>query len=194
MLMLTHSSPQPPFTERLSTMLVDAIHPDDWLDHYWEDIPHDIRPMLLGTGHFSSVWAIPGNPFEVLKVSHRESDACRHYLRWVADHPHPNAPKIHEISYYNQLMLIRMERYYPHPVRDNEYNARENIPGYKVLVQGYQPDHKLGHEQLCAAIRRNFKDYKFDLHSANVMVDRRGNVIITDPVSYTSTTERDWDN
>lgn len=180
MLQLTHQPPRyNSLEEELHEFTSAASHPCDEV----YDVPHEWHNQFLGEGYFSSVWAIPGEPFQVMKVSHRQTDACRHYLRWLQDHPHPNAPKIHSIVEIGEQMFIQMDRYYRHPDYDY-HNRSENVPGNKVLVLGHHPNHELGHEQLCATIRREFSDCKFDLHRDNIMVDRDGNVIITDPMSY----------
>lgn len=176
MLLLTHK-PAQSFEDEIFTHLEYITHPECNEDLYY--VPF----TLLGCGYFSSVWAIPGEPFQVLKVSHRESDACRYYMQWAREHPHPNAPKIYDITYRDNLMLVRMERYYRHPDYDDHIN-REDVPGHRVLCQGHIPAHNLGHEQLCAQIRRVFRGHKFDLHRENIMVNRHGTIIITDPVSF----------
>ena len=169
------------FVDEMAHYLTGYHYPECESDEGWPSVPeHIVKNQFLASGYFSSVWAIPGEPYMVLKVSHRESDACRAYMEWVLTHPHPNAPKIHTIEYRENLMLIVMDRYYSIPSCE-----REDVPGYKTLVNGKRPKHNLGHEQLCMTIRRTFKGCKFDLHSDNVMLDRHGNFIITDPVSFT---------
>ena len=177
--LLTHHT-GPDFIPRLLDEIQTIEYPE------CEDfvLPRDLDECFLGCGYFSSVWAIPGEPFKVLKVSHRESDACRHYLRWVFDQPHPAAPKVHSIGYYGNLMYVAMDRY-----ESIGNMSRERVPGYAVLQQADEPDPAKPHEVLCEKIRNNFTQFKFDLHCNNVMIDRKGNYIITDPVSFTYRTD-----
>ena len=187
MLQLTHRQDTRTLEEEMFDHLKYITHPEC---EEWSNLPQHIEDRFIAAGYFSSVWSIPGEPYQVLKVSHRETDACRHYLEWVHTKPHPNAPKIYSITHIEDMMFIRMQRYELHPERHN-LTAKDDIPGYKVLFGLKRPNHKLGHEQLCATIRREFANNKFDLHSANIMVDRNMTIIITDPVSYVGTTERD---
>ena len=177
--LLTHHT-GPDFIPRL----LDEIQVVEYPECEDFPLPRDLEDCFIDCGHFSTVWTIPGDPFKVLKVSHRESDACRHYLRWVYDQPHPAAPKVHSIEYYNNLMYVVMDRYESIPNVPSDM-----VPGNPVLLRGVKADPTKPHEVLCEKIRKNFTQFKFDLHSHNVMMDRKGNYIITDPVSFTYRTD-----
>lgn len=184
MLLLTHQTR--PFESELIDHIAGVYYPES---EDFCDLPPHIDAAFISCGYFSSVWAIPGEPFKVLKVSHRAEDCCRDYMQWAYANPHPNAPTIHSIEHVDHMMLVVMERYSPLPddltmPYEESYAYRENVPGHEVLMGYRQPDHRLGHEQLCARIRREFIRVKFDLHKDNVMVARDGRIIITDPVSY----------
>jgi hypothetical protein len=174
MLLLTYRSME----QQLAELLQDCDVPEDEVeDHEHGDFE------LLDAGYFSSVWAVPGNPNEVLKISHRPEDACRHYMKWVYEKPHPNAPKIYGITEIGNKMFVRMKRYYPISEMPDNVGA--------VLYGQRKPSHLHGHEQLCATIHREFSNYRFDLHSGNIMQDEDGRFIITDPVSFSPNYSRE---
>lgn len=185
-LLLTHQ-PHRSFVSELLPWLSNLHYPE--VQDF--EVPSHLDRHFLGCGYFSTVWAIPGEPFKVLKISHRETDACRHYMRWVFDTPHPSAPKIHSIEYHGDFMCVVMDKYRRHP--DFPMFTRTNVPGAAVLVGNKRANPSLGYEVLCEKIRKNFGGYKFDLHSENVMVNRKGEVIITDPVSFISQEACDGD-
>lgn len=187
MLLLTH---KPPYTETLLEHLLGCEYPFDgagFLYNDWDattfDRPRWLDYAMLGAGHFSSVWGIPDQPDKVLKVSHRESDACRHYLRWCVDHPSPHAPKIHHHYYHEHMMVIVMDRLYP-LYTDLWGVTRDMVPGYAVLCEDDEPNPDCSFEQFCGKVKRNFADYRFDIHGHNVMKDGDGTLVLTDPVSY----------
>lgn len=193
MLQLTHQPPSlfASFEDEMFHHVGQVTHPEnDGCDTYdtgldFDMLPDHIYRLYINAGHFSSVWSIPGEPTQVLKISHRDDDACRYYMQWAKEHPHRHAPRIHKITYRENLMMVRMQRYYTHPDRGDSFIYRENIPGYNVLLGYKNPDHDNGVEQFCAQIRRVFRGHQFDLHKDNILVDHEGVIIITDPVSFT---------
>lgn len=183
-LMLTHNPNPMPFVDEMLPYMEQITYPEcaDFLH-----MPRHLEDTFIASGYFSSVWTIPGNPFQVLKVSHREGDACRHYMRWVFDQPSRHAPKIHSIDYHDELMLVVMDRYYRHRDWALFQNDRSKVWGNAVITGVRPPDPLDDFEVFCAKVRDNFTGYKFDLHRDNLMMDRNGYSILTDPVSFCST-------
>lgn len=191
MLLLTHHTSN--FEDEMFEAVGHVMYPEDCDDDEGlnlDNLPRHIEQQFIASGYFSSVWAIPGEPFKVLKISHRDEDACRYYMQWAKEHPSRHGPNIERITYRENLMMVTMERYYPledDPTLpfDKSLACRENVPGHKVLCLGHTPKHDDSLEQYCAQVRRVFRGHKFDLHQANVMQTRDGTIIITDPVSFT---------
>lgn len=167
--------PHFPQTNFVDDLLKQIGHVEDPDEYDFDDF--DTRPV--GAGYFSTVWAIPGEPLKVLKVSHRPDDACRGYMEWCYTNPHANAPKIESIEYRDDLMLVVMERYYPTAFIDNS-----QTPGRQILHGLQTPEPGNGVDELAFQIRETFHHARFDLHCANVMQNSRGDYIITDPVSW----------
>lgn len=148
---------------------------------------------LMGAGSFASVFQPDEYPDYVIKVGFKKEDSGAAYAawcRWYAGTPH--VPDIILIRRFELVYMVAMPRYYDagiegsdlsaalwryvHAPTNDEYDEdymqiqdeAEHLPTTLSLIHGFF------HE---AAI--------FDLHEDNVMRDKHGTLIITDPVSYT---------
>lgn len=131
-------------------------------------------------------------------------------------------PNIHLIKRFSRAYMVVMDKYRSLNDIGVEYCLEEDTYEQKYLSKSWSvsnyiinrgctrqtafdyvmQDHGLSHVELqyvrqlaktCESIHSYFRDIaQFDLHSDNVMVDVKGNLIITDPVSWT--TEDNDDN
>lgn len=125
-------------------------------------------------------------------------------------------PNIHLIKRFSRAYMVVMDKYRSLDDIGGNYCREEDTYEQKFLNNSwyvansiidagrtrqeafdwYMQDHGLGHIELqyirqlaktCESIHSYFHEIaRFDLHRANVMVDVKGNMIITDPVSWTA--------
>lgn len=140
--------------------------------------------LLSGTGYFSAVF-IRGDL--ALKVGLKKEDTGATYAAWCRAHQgYEGVPVIHRIEKFKNCYLVMTNRY--HSVADRPLSKQmvtERRHLRKVLEQGEAPQTDVYAARTAAMIRQFFDGIAtFDLNTGNLMVDRRGEFVITDPVSY----------
>lgn len=165
---------------------------------------------MLGTGHFAAAFSHPELDGYAIKVGFKKDDSGAAYAAYCRAHQgETGIPNIHLIKRFSRAYMVVMDKYRSlHDIGGNYYQKYLNkswevanfIIGYGATRQEafdqVMQDHGLAHVDLqyvrqlaktCEPIHNYFKDIaRFDLHHANVMVDVKGNLIITDPVSWTA--------
>lgn len=141
-----------------------------------------------GSGFFSICFYKDGL---ALKLSLKgNGDSAIDYAEWAAEnHGMPGVPTIYAIGRFQRTAAVLMERYEPinHKLdyeSDDycEFLACEFEDAQEALNTGYT-DSSFPLAATALAIRERFKGVgDFDLHECNVMQDRDGNIIITDPL------------
>lgn len=133
---------------------------------------------LLGDGNFSIVVKHEAAPGYVIKIVIRDNDSAPAYMAWCRAHPGPHVPRIHHLQ--------RQGRYVVAVLDELRQMDTERTQIYDLYLDRYLErvnDHSAN--KVAQDIRKFFKDAAdFDLHPANVMMDLNGELVITDPLSY----------
>lgn len=148
-----------------------------------------------GSGFFSAVFYKGGL---AIKISLRGSgDAAMDYLYWCKDHQGmPGIPVLHAMKQGEFTYTVLMDRLESakHLLRErsddfDDYLSAEFNEVSDALENGVAPvSFKTAATAL--AVREEFMGRgEFDMHIGNVMVDRDGNLVITDPLGRSN--ERD---
>lgn len=144
----------------------------------------------IGAGHFSLVFAHDDDaPGVVFKISLREFDAYAAYamhVRQIGGGDH--LPVIYEIGRVGEYTVYALEGYFPADQYMDWCELCDTVDNMREL-----PNSARG--SLYDTVRRIAAHFKgvarLDLHIGNVMwCERRGQLIITDPVSFT----KEFDN
>lgn len=143
---------------------------------------------ISGSGFFSLVFYKGGL---AIKISLRGSgDAAMDYLDWCKDHQDmPGIPQVHAMRQMDYTYCVLMDR-----LESAQHLLNREGPDYHEHLDAEYQECKealnCGHAPLAfrtgataLAIRGEFKGKgRFDLHHGNVMVDRTGKLVITDPL------------
>lgn len=165
---------------------------------YWSSLYVWLRESgfeLLGSGFFSLAVSHPALPERVLKVGLKKEDSAAAYTAWCRiNQGKTGVPNIHATRRSTGCYVVVLDELFPLDLEKlNEFK------GYRTARAGlYDTDleypgelHLKALYETAASIRDFFKGLAdFDLHEENVMVDGAGNVIITDPVSYSKANTR----
>lgn len=166
---------------------------------YWKTLlaaAKDCGFEFLGNGFFSAAFKHEMLPQKVIKIGFKKEDSGAAYAAWCRmNQGRIGVPVIHGIArhagcYSVVLDELKVLAYGDRCIATKQYNlALSTIGGTDV---DFWDDFSMDLKQTVHDIRAFFKDIaSFDLHIGNVMVDRNGNIVITDPVSYTHGLERD---
>lgn len=153
----------------------------------------DVGFTFLGAGHFSAAFEHELLPERVIKVGFKKEDSGAAYAAWCRmNQGRIGVPTIHAIARHAgcyTVVLDKLTRLEPH----GEHEGRTATCQFELAIATlYGRDEDIWDEfsmdlkQTVHDIRVFFKDIaSFDLHSDNAMVDKHGNIVITDPVSWT---------
>lgn len=148
-----------------------------------------------GAGYYSAAYFKGGL---VIKIGFKPEDSALLYAAWCrANQGKAGVPVIHKLVSKGLGYAILMDRL---EALAGELDA--DTPGFDPLLaaefEGVRDTLNLGadgwgiHMELCRtamAIREFFEDIaNFDIHPGNVMLDRNGDLVITDPVSFVGDT------
>ena len=134
----------------------------------------------LGNGAFSVVYKHPSCPGLVIKVGLRSNeDTALTYLAYARANPGPHIPKVYHLCRGTGYFIA---------VLDELYEAEE---AYFLSDLNGRWDESTSPE--CVALQAIKKFFRgagsIDMHSENVMQDKDGNLVLTDPVSYKQSRE-----
>ena len=137
-----------------------------------------------GAGYFSAVFI---KDDLALKVGLKKEDTGATYAAWCRAHQgYQGVPVIHRIEKFRTCYLVLTDRY--HPVAGQTLSpqmVKDRKHLRDVLEGGVTPKADVYAARTAASIREFFEGIAtFDLNSGNLMVNRRGDFVITDPVSF----------
>lgn len=166
---------------------------------YWKTLlsaAKDCGFEFLGNGFFSAAFKHEMLPQKVIKIGFKKEDSGAAYAAWCRmNQGRIGVPVIHGIARHAGCYSVVLDElttlaYGDRSKAMTQYNlALATIGGTDA---DFWDDFSMDLKQTVHDIRAFFKDIaSFDLHIGNVMVDRNGNIVITDPVSYTHGLERD---
>lgn len=174
------------------------------------EMSDDAGFKFLGAGYFSAAFSHEMLPGKVIKIGFKKEDSGAAYAAYCRANAHTvGLPLIHALKRHTSCYSVVLNEYseftqhVPRNATQDERQALEHrIKAYKI-VRGIinNGDHEVlnvpsalaelpeWHRSLvetAKGIREFFLGLgSFDIHSGNVMIDKYGRLVITDPVSYT---------
>ena len=166
---------------------------------YWQtlaEVMKDCGFERLGNGHFSAAYKHEMLPGKVIKVGFKKEDSGAAYVAFCRMHQgRAGIPTVHDVQRHAGCYTVVLDE-----LQEYHSSDAEGI-GYQYYCVQYAIDVGYNKERLLAEgaayakyialiesaieIRKFFSGIaRFDIHSGNVMVDRTGNLVITDPVSF----------
>ena len=171
------------------------------LEHmdYWQtlaEVMNDCGFERLGNGHFSAAYKHELLPGRVIKVGFKKEDSGAAYVAFCRMHQgRAGIPTVHDVQRHAGCYTVVLDELQEYRDTDvvglgEQFFAVQYAidAGYSIsqLMKVYPECTK--HTALIESaieIRKFFSGIAcFDIHSGNVMVDRTGNLVITDPVSF----------
>ena len=159
---------------------------------WFEDIKETARHAgfeFLGSGYFSAVFSNDALPGRVVKVGFKKEDSGSAYAAFCKAHQGlKGIPNIYAVQRHSHCYTVVLDHLKELTSQDQAGAQYETICD---LVQHCGEVHKDSHAgplaETCNKIREFFKGIaSFDIHRGNVMVDKHGDLVITDPVSYSN--------
>lgn len=162
---------------------------------YWptlKAVAEDLGFTFLGAGHFSAAFSHEMLPGRVIKVGFKKEDSGAAYAAWCRmNQGRVGVPTIHAIARHQScytVVLDHLTRFRPSECEDEDSYCQYELA--TSTLHGHDMDiwneRSMDLKQTVYDIRAFFKDIaSFDLHSDNVMLDSDGDLVITDPVSWT---------
>ena len=169
---------------------------------YWNSLMiylNDAGFELLGKGYFSAAFKHHLLPQKVIKVGFKKEDSGAAYAAFCRmNQGKQGIPVIHNIQRHagcytvvlDELRSIQTGKW--GDVVDNHWVNEQYDCARKVIQCGLCQSNYEGFEtdelaKTCAEIRKFFEGIAdFDMHTGNAMIDKDDNLVITDPVSFTS--------
>jgi hypothetical protein len=141
-----------------------------------------------GSGYFSAVFYKGGL---AIKISLRAaSDAAMDYLFWCKDHQGlPGIPMVHAMKQMEYTYCVLMDRLeaVSHLLNPQDDSYDEFVDAeyqeIKAAINTGERGQYFHTANTALAIRREFERFAhFDMHRGNLMQDRDGKLVITDPL------------
>lgn len=155
----------------------------------------DMGFMYCGHGYFSSVFKHGSTPGVVYKLSMRTDDAYAAFALWARANPNPHAPVFHDIQRGRRAVMFAVKEY----ISLNAAQLRGQLPAtfsvYRLMdrVDEHKPNtlYRRNLVKYLREIRKFFKGVaEIDIHGENLMFDPDSKrIIVTDPVSFTKSSE-----
>lgn len=169
---------------------------------WWNTLKERLEDMgftLLGHGHFSAAYSHKLLGDKVIKVGFKKEDSGAAYAAFCRmNQGKVGIPTIHDIQRHagcytvvlDKLRSIQTDEWEDvadtHWV-DEQFDCARQVIQYGLCPSNYEDFETDELAKTCAEIRKFFEGIAdFDMHSGNAMVDKDGNLVITDPVSFTS--------
>lgn len=163
---------------------------------YWVTLDERLEDLgftLLGNGHFSAAYSHAALPGKVIKVGFKKEDAGAAYAAFCRmNQGREGIPTVYDIQRHASCYTVVLDHlealadwaegepahiaYHYHAVRAVIERGDNKYYDYPVSAEFIRT---------CIDIREFFKGIaSFDCHSGNMMKDSKGNLVITDPVSF----------
>lgn len=169
---------------------------------YWTTLNEYMRGAgftKLGNGHFSAAYRHTMLPNKVIKVGFKKEDSGAAYAAFCRMHQGKQGiPTIHDIQRHAGCYTVVLDELEPLPtdywgdVDDGhesflQFDMLRDVIGYGERRTAFTDNRMADLYETAIEIRKFFDGIaRFDMHSGNAMLDKRGNVIITDPVSFSA--------
>lgn len=162
-----------------------------WMDDLKETARH-AGFEFLGSGYFSAAFSNDALPGRVVKVGFKKEDSGAAYAAFCKAHQGlKGIPNVYAVQRHSHCYTVVLDHLKEFTVANQ---TGEQYVQYKTICELVQHDGHINeddHEgplaETCNKIRSFFKGIaSFDIHRGNVMVDKHGDLVITDPVSYSN--------
>lgn len=177
---------------------------------YWTTLNEYMRGAgftKLGNGHFSAAYRHHMLPNKVIKVGFKKEDSGAAYAAFCRMHQgRQGIPTIHDIQRHAGCYTVVLDELEALPQdywgdMDETHEAYEQFAMLQDVIGDNETREWFDSElmenlyETAREIRKFFEGIaRFDMHSGNAMLDKRGNVIITDPVSFSAEDALPQDN
>lgn len=164
---------------------------NSWIDDLKETARH-AGFEFLGSGYFSAAFSNDALPGRVVKVGFKKEDSGAAYAAFCKAHQGlKGIPNVYAVQRHSHCYTVVLDHLKDFTVANE---TAEQYAQYKTICELVQHDGHINeddHEgplaETCNKIRAFFKGIaSFDIHRGNVMVDKHGDLVITDPVSYSN--------
>jgi hypothetical protein len=154
----------------------------------------DVGFKFLGAGHFSAVFEHSLLPNRVIKVGFKKEDSGAAYAAWCRmNQGRAGVPTIHAIARHAGCYTVVLDKLFEFNSEKDSKKDSEVTHYYELAAAslygrdtGFWDDFSKNLKNTISDIRSFFVDIaSFDLHEGNVMVNSNGDLVITDPVSWT---------
>lgn len=166
---------------------------------YWQtlrEVTADCDFVRLGNGHFSAAYKHELLPGKVIKVGFKKEDSGAAYVAFCRMHQgRAGIPTVHAVQRHAGCYTVVLDELQEfHRADGGELGDQFDCVSWAIDA-GYSMAKMLEEFPKCTKytaliesaieIRKFFSGIaQFDIHSGNVMIDRTGNLVITDPVSF----------
>ena len=182
---------------------------DGWDEFLADAESHGFRK--LGNGYFSVAFSHDSVTDKVIKVGFKKEDSGAAYAAYCRmNQGQPGIPAIHDIQRHSHCYTVVMDWLKPFERRYDgterylndifslismsvECSAKDRVEDFDWSVGAAtieQAEARYSYAQAVQETGRKIHEFfhgiaAFDCHSGNVMIDAAGNMVITDPVSFT---------
>lgn len=166
---------------------------------YWQTLAEVLKDCgfeRLGNGHFSAAYKHELLPGKVIKVGFKKEDSGAAYVAFCRMHQgRAGIPTVHDVQRHAGCYTVVLDELQEYGSSDAEGIDDQYWCVQYAIDAGYNKERLLAEDvaytkytaliESAIEIRKFFSGIaRFDIHSGNVMVDSRGNLVITDPVSF----------
>lgn len=178
------------------------VEPDDYVNQqdWWGSYNAMMRDVLgftcLGNGFFSAAYSHPIIPGRVIKVGFKKEDSGAAYAAFCrANQGLMGIPNVYDIQRHDDCYTVVLDHLQAYSESTPDLLDAKNV--IKTVIMKRDSDHYEWCEpyddytnalaDTAKVIYEFFNGIAgFDLHNGNIMVNSQGQVVITDPVSYTN--------
>ncbi|WWT42352.1 protein kinase [Vibrio phage Va-ZX-1] len=212
--MLTFENPIVRGLINLADSMVRDVREGDYIDYQvreFEDTAKEKGYIKLGSGFFSQAWTHPEIKNYAIKLGFKKEDSGAAYAAFCRDNQDlEGIPTIYGLERFSSCYVVLMDKLvsYDKLVRifrtKQEYHrvADKPVISYPAFMQHFDKlteifysnvnDDSLALFRTASRVRDFFRGIaRFDLHEGNVMVDKYGHLVITDPVSFVKTCKKE---
>lgn len=199
---------------KIANDTVFNIDGDEYIDYQvgaFENKAKEAGFIKLGSGYFSQAWTHPEINRYAIKLGFKKEDSGAAYAAYCrANQGKAGIPVIHEIMRTRACYVVLMDKLIEFCTIKSIYDAKSKyyslankgkvlkprcIDAYnlvRIVIEYMCPERWLTPEQMESELFKTAIDIKeyfegvasFDIHSGNIMIDKFGNLVITDPVSF----------
>lgn len=212
--MLTFENPIVRELINLADSMVRDVKEDDYIDYQVREFEKAAREqgyIKLGSGFFSQAWTHPDIKKFAIKLGFKKEDSGAAYAAFCRDNQDlEGIPTIYGLERFSSCYVVLMDKLVAYDKltrifitkRAHYRAAGKTALEYPAFMKQFgkleeifycnDNDESLPIYKTAIRVRDFFKGIaKFDLHEGNVMVDKFGHLVITDPVSFVKTCKQE---